>query len=168
MTSQNDSLATKVKAAPTAQTFRLRTQLLKKGRTHNILASTKGEKSALNVAIKCYAGDGENEFHTHALEDHTFIILQGKATFQQPDQPSRTIGRNEGILLPAGSYYKFEAISDEPLVILRVGNVWQPIAAEAIEATASERRGIDGSMLPAHSKANKHVDAIPIEGAWYE
>lgn len=167
MTSRQNAVTGKQHAAPDAQTFRLRTQLLKKGRTHRILASSKGETSALNVAIKCYAGGGENEFHTHALEDHTFIILQGRATFEQPDKPPQTIGRNEGILLPAGAYYKFETVGDEPLVILRVGNVWQPVAS-SVEATASQRRSIDGAMLPSHSKANKHVEPVPIDGAFYE
>jgi mannose-6-phosphate isomerase-like protein (cupin superfamily) len=167
MTAPPSSATSKPSPAPEAQTFRLRTQLLKKGRTHTILASTKNDRSALNVAIKSYAGGGENEFHTHALEDHTFIILQGRATFQQPDKPSRTLGRNEGILLPAGSFYKFEAVGDEPLVILRVGNVWQPLEG-AIKAQASKRVGLDGGMLPANSVANKHIDPVPIEGAYYE
>lgn len=165
--SDTETISARQKAAPDAQTFRLRTQLLEKGRTHTILASTKGERSALNVAIKSYAGGGENEFHTHALEDHTFIILQGRATFAQPDKPAQTLGRNEGILLPAGSYYKFEAVGDEPLVILRVGNVWQPLEG-TIKAQASKRLGMGGEMLQAHSDANKHVEPVPIDGAYYE
>jgi mannose-6-phosphate isomerase-like protein (cupin superfamily) len=154
--------------APDAQTFRLRTQLLSEGRTHTILASTKNERAGMNIAIKSYANGGENEFHTHAVEDHTFIILQGRATFQQPNKAPVTIGRNEGILLPAGSYYKFEAIGGEPLVILRVGNVYQPVGGGVIKATASERRGLGGAMLPAASKENKHIEPVPIDGAWYE
>ena len=94
-----------------AQTFRLRTPLLSQGRSHTILASSKGDTGAMNVAIKCYAEGGENEFHAHAREDHTFIVLAGHARFHQPDQPARELGRNEGILIPAGALYKFETAS---------------------------------------------------------
>lgn len=150
-----------------AQRFKLRTQLLSKGRSHTILASCKGEKSAMNIAIKCYAGGGENEFHTHATEDHAFIVLQGRAIFYTPDKPPEEIGRNEGMLLPAGSYYRFEAVSEEQLVLLRVGNVWQPVAGHT-EAKNSQRLGADGAFLQSRTKANKHIDAVPIDGAYYE
>ncbi|MFN4283557.1 MAG: cupin domain-containing protein [Alphaproteobacteria bacterium] len=151
----------------TAQSFRLRTALLKEGRTHRILASAKGEAGAMNVAIKCYAHGGENEFHTHAIEDHTFIVLQGRARFQQPDLPDIEVGRNEGVLLPAGAYYKFEAVPGEPLVLLRVGNVWQPLEGE-VTVNASRRLGKNGEALHSHSAENKHVEPVAIPGAFYE
>jgi mannose-6-phosphate isomerase-like protein (cupin superfamily) len=154
-------------AAPAAQTFRLRTALLQKGRTHRILASTRSPERAMNIAIKCYAEGGENEFHTHGVEDHTFVVLQGRATFHQPDRPSQELGRNEGILIPAGAYYKFEAVPGEPLVLLRVGNAYQPVEGST-RADNSVRIGTDGLPLPGHSQANKHVDGVPIEGAFYE
>ena len=166
-TDTETSAAASVKDGPEAQIFRLRTQLLQKGRSHTILASSRASTGAMNVAIKCYAGGGENEYHAHALEDHTFIVLQGRAVFVQPDKPPQELGRNEGILLPAGAFYKFEAVSDEPLVLLRVGNVWQPRQG-VVEAAASQRVGANGSALPSHSKANKHVEAVPLEGAYYE
>ena len=154
-------------ARPEAQRFRLRTQLLSKGRSHTILASCKGETGAMNIAIKCYAGGGENEFHTHATEDHTFIVLQGRAVFYLPDMEPQEVGPNEGMLLPAGAFYRFEAVSQEQLVLLRVGNVWQPVSGRT-EAQNSQRVGADGSHLPPRTKANKHVEAVPIEGAFYE
>lgn len=151
----------------TAQTYRLRTQLLKKGRSHRILASSRNAERAMNVAIKCYAEGGENEFHAHAQEDHTFVVLQGGAVFYQPDQPPQKLGHNEGILIPAGAFYKFEAVSGEPLVLLRVGNAWQPVAG-AVVAENSRRLGKDGALLQGHSAANKHEDPVAIDGAWYE
>jgi mannose-6-phosphate isomerase-like protein (cupin superfamily) len=155
---------------PAAQTFRLRCALLKEGRTTEFLAASNNGETAMSVAIKCYASGGENEFHAHAHEDHTFIVLQGSAVFYQPDLPERKLGRNEGILLPAGAYYKFEAVAGEPLVLLRVGNTPYKLGL----TTAHERRddghrlGVDGSSLPSHSAANKHVDGVPIPGAFYE
>jgi mannose-6-phosphate isomerase-like protein (cupin superfamily) len=157
------------KEAPTASTFRLRTQLLSKGRTHRILASTPDGERAMNIAIKCYAEGGENEFHAHMNEDHTFIVLQGRAIFHQPDRPSQELGRNEGILLPAGAYYKFEAVPGEPLVLARVGNTYAPVEGSTAELQAVDvRLGRDGSALPAYSAANKHVTGVPIPGAFYE
>jgi len=151
-----------------AQTFRLRTQLLEKGRTHTILASAPRERTGgMNIAIKCYAEGGENAFHSHNLEDHTFVVLQGRARFWQPDSGPMELGRNEGILLPAGAYYKFESCGEEPLVLFRVGNVYQPVGGE-VTASSSQRTAPDGAELPSRSAANLHVDPVFIDGAWYE
>jgi mannose-6-phosphate isomerase-like protein (cupin superfamily) len=150
-----------------AQTFRLRTPLLSSGRSHTILASCKAATGAMNIAIKCYAEGGENEFHAHAREDHTFIVLQGRARFFQPGGPPQELGRNEGILLPAGALYKFEVTSDEPLVLLRVGNVWQPVAGETT-AENSGRQDTGGAAFGASAKANKGAKGAPIPGAFYE
>ena len=68
-----------------------------------VMRAVEADTGAMNVAIKCYAEGGENEFHAHAKEDHTFIVLQGRARFYQPDQAARELGRNEGILIPAGA-----------------------------------------------------------------
>ncbi len=150
-----------------AQMFRLRTPLLSQGRSHTILASSHAETGAMNVAIKCYAEGGENEFHAHAKEDHTFIVLAGRARFYLPDQPERELGRNEGILLPAGALYKFEVASEEPLVLLRVGNVWQPVGGEA-PAGNSGRQDAQGGEFGSQAKANKGSKGVPIPGAFYE
>jgi mannose-6-phosphate isomerase-like protein (cupin superfamily) len=150
-----------------AQTFRLRTPLLSEGRSHTILASSKADTGAMNVAIKCYAEGGENEFHAHAREDHTFVVLQGRVRFYQPDQPACELGRNEGILIPAGALYKFETMSAEPLVLLRVGNVWQPVGGETA-ATHSGRHDTQGAEFGAQAKANKGSKGVPIPGAFYE
>jgi len=151
-----------------AQTFRLRTALLEKGRTHTILASApKGRTNGMNIAIKCYAEGGENAFHSHNVEDHTFIVLQGRARFFQPDSPPNELGRNEGILLPAGALYKFESFGDEPLVLLRAGNVYQPVGGE-VQPASSQRKAPDGAELHSRSLANGHVEPVVIDGAWYE
>lgn len=146
-------------AAKTAQTYRLRTALLSAGRTHRILAATKADGHGMNVAIKCYAEGGENEFHAHAREDHTFVVLQGRAVFHQPDAPDQVLERNGGILIPAGAFYKFEAVPGEPLVLLRVGNSY---------TKGDDRIGLTGAPLPSNSIENKHVDGTPIEGVFYE
>ena len=52
------------------------------------------------VVLKTYAADGENGLHAHPSEDHTFVVLQGEATFYGPNDKTRTIGKNEGVPLP--------------------------------------------------------------------
>jgi mannose-6-phosphate isomerase-like protein (cupin superfamily) len=154
-------------AAPVAQTFRLKTALVSAGRTHRVIASTGTPEHAMNIAIKCYAEGGENVFHTHKGEDHTFIVLAGRAVFHQPDTASKELGRNEGILIPAGALYKFEAVPGEPLVMLRVGNQYKPVEGSD-EVVSSDRVAPDGSQLLGHAKENLHIDGIAIPGMFYE
>ena len=63
------------------------------------------------VVLKISAADGENGLHPHPNEDHTFVVLQGEAKFYRPNDETRTIGKNEGVLLPHGTFYWFK--SDE-------------------------------------------------------
>ena len=143
--------------------FKMRAQMLEQGRTNTLLAWTDN----MWATLKVYAAGGENGLHTHPNEDHTFIVLQGRARFHQPGQPSRELGRNEGILLPAGALYKFETAADEPLILLRVGNVWQPVNGDA-HVDNSGRQDTQGAAFGAHTKANKGSKGVPIPGAFYE
>ena len=97
--------------------FSLKAQLLDAGNTEEPLPV--GDH--LWLKIKVYAKGGENKLHAHPHQDHSFIVLDGRARFHGPRGEERELGRNDGILLPAGSYYWFETISEEPLVILRLG-----------------------------------------------
>src|SRR5882672_6575759 len=53
--------------------FKMRAQMLAKGRTNTPLARTDN----MWAILKVYASGGENGLHTHPNEDHTFIVLQG-------------------------------------------------------------------------------------------
>jgi quercetin dioxygenase-like cupin family protein len=97
--------------------FRMRTQLLDAGNTELPLAV--GDN--LWIKIKVYAEGGENHLHAHPYQDHSFIVLDGKACFHGPRGERRTLKRNEGVFLPAGSYYWFEQVGEQPLVVLRLG-----------------------------------------------
>jgi len=115
--------------------FTMRAQLLDAGNTETPLAV--GEY--LWLKIKVYAKGGENKLHAHPYQDHSFIVLDGRARFHGPQGEKKELARNDGIFLPAGSYYWFETISEEPLVLLRAG---------AILA------------------ANKHADTRIVDGEW--
>ncbi len=88
--------------------FRMRTQLLDAGNTELPLAV--GDN--LWIKIKVYAEGGENHLHAHPYQDHSFIVLDGKACFHGPRGERRTLKRNEGVFLPAGSYYWFEQVGE--------------------------------------------------------
>ena len=102
--------------------FAMRAQLLDAGNTETPLAV--GEH--LWLKIKVYAEGGENKLHAHPYQEHSFIVLDGRARFHGPRGESKELARNDGIFLPAGSYYWFESIGREPLVLLRVGAVMAP------------------------------------------
>ena len=97
--------------------FKVKGKLLDQGRTDTPLATT----DELTIRLKIYASGGENELHAHPFEDHSFILLQGSAKFYGPEGETIELGPYEGIMLPKGSFYRFHATSDEPLVLLRVG-----------------------------------------------
>ena len=102
--------------------FTMRAQLLDAGNTETPLAV--GEY--LWLKIKVYAKGGENKLHAHPYQDHSFIVLDGRARFHGPRGEEKELARNDGIFLPAGSYYWFETISEEPLVLLRAGAAMAP------------------------------------------
>ena len=140
-----------------AQSFRLRTPLLQEGRLDTNLARTE----TMTVRIKCYAQGGENALHNHPIEDHTFVILQGQARFWDVDGNSTVLGRNEGILVPRGAFYRFESCADEPLVLLRVG-------ATPEGRGPPSRLAPDGHPIPGDSAENGYRAPVFIEGAFYE
>ena len=91
--------------------------LLEQGTTYDPLATAEN----LWAAVKVYASGGENALHSHGGEDHTFIVLQGKATFTFGDGRTQLVGVHEGVMIPKGVLYKFEADEAENLVLLRIG-----------------------------------------------
>lgn len=102
--------------------FAMRAQLLDAGNTETPLAV--GDH--LWLKIKVYAKGGENQLHAHPYQDHSFIVLAGRARFHGPRGEERELGPNDGIFLPKGCFYWFQTISEDPLVLLRVGATVAP------------------------------------------
>lgn len=145
-----------VEKSPPPQFFKLRAQMLKQGRTNQTVADTGN----MWVNLKVYAGGGENGLHNHTNQDHFHMVLQGSACFYGPRGEEKHIGPYEGVMLPAGSFYRFQATSDEPLVLLRVG-AWTDRTVD------HPRFNVYGEPLPADSKENGKVEVIPIEGKYW-
>jgi mannose-6-phosphate isomerase-like protein (cupin superfamily) len=137
--------------------YKLRAQMLEQGRTNTPLARTDN----MWATLKVYASGGENGLHTHPNEDHTFVVLQGSARYYDADGKTTDVGRHEGIMLPAGAYYWFEATSREPLVLLRIG-------CRAAARDTGARLNIHGEAMPGDSKENKRVPVVYRDGEFFE
>lgn len=98
--------------------FSLKTPYIDQGITHNTLS--QGEM--LTMALKIYAEGGENRMHQHPDEEHSFIVLEGQATFHVGSETEvRTVRPYEGITLAKGVLYRFETSGKENLVMIRAG-----------------------------------------------
>jgi mannose-6-phosphate isomerase-like protein (cupin superfamily) len=149
-----DTIDDRGNAKPTI--FRLHAQLLDQGRSNTQLAETDN----MWATLKVYASGGENGLHTHPNEDHMFVVMQGSARFFGPDGETVDLGRYQGIMLPAGTYYKFLSSSEEPLVLMRVG-------CQAGAGDPVGRLNIQGEPMPGDSKENGRVPVIPKPDAYF-
>lgn len=161
MTDTQERTSQQVASSKTPKTklhpYKLRGQLLKQGRTDTTVAET----DLMEVRLKIYASGGENALHTHADEDHTFLILQGSARFYDEDNNPTDIGKNGGMFVPAGVFYRFEATSTEELVMFRV-------SAKDPTFDGPSRLNIHGKLMDGHSTENKTVPVIYKDGKFFE
>jgi hypothetical protein len=67
----------------------------------------------------------------------------------------------EGIFIPAGAFYRFEAISAEELVLFRVG------ARTSLDKRSPDRLNIKGQAMAGDSLENKRVETIYKEGQFF-
>lgn len=66
-------------------------------------------------------GGGEQELHMHTAMDGFWFVLSGRARFYgEGDELVADLGPHEGILVPAGAKYWFEAGDCEQLELLQV------------------------------------------------
>jgi len=136
-----------------AEVYNLRTPYLTQGRTTDLRART----ALMTVMVKVYAAGGEYAMQCHTTEDHTFIVVEGQATFRVDSEDNiRVVNQWEGIMLPKGVYYRFESSGDRNLVLIRAGAT--PIGMK------NERLGLDGKPLPSDSKENGRVERIEAAG----
>jgi mannose-6-phosphate isomerase-like protein (cupin superfamily) len=110
--------------------------------------------------IKIYSTGGENALHSHATEDHCFLVLQGEATFEFGDGSTFIARPNEGVMLAKGTRYRFTANPVGNLVMFRVGGAQLkqpggPLGKYNMpQELRGKRLGADGAYLDGDSKAN--------------
>jgi mannose-6-phosphate isomerase-like protein (cupin superfamily) len=138
-----------------AQLFSLTARLPEKGNTDTILAVSKRSW----VVIKTYAEGGENSIHAHPNDEHTFAVLQGCAEFIGPNDERRSAEKYDGVIMPAGTYYRFVSVGEEPLVMLRMGFVTDP------EQDPLGRINAEDLDFDAYTPANKSDTLVLSETA---
>lgn len=149
-------MTTETQAKPEAQFFALEAPLLAEGRSDTTVAKT----DLLKLRLKVYASGGENVLHVHPYEDHSFVILQGEATFHiGTEDEIKVLTKYQGVMLPRGVPYWFQSSAPENLVMLRAG------AAE--KWPQDGRLGPDGHPIPGDSLENKHGESIPLPGQFF-
>ena len=121
------------------QVFSLKAPLLSSGNQDTPVYTT----DLMWAHVKVYAEGGENDLHAHPKEEHSFIVLDGEATFVDADGVETQVHRFEGILLPMGAYYRFINTGDTNLVMLRIGAG----SNSRLPGKADERKGPDGEPL---------------------
>jgi mannose-6-phosphate isomerase-like protein (cupin superfamily) len=142
-----------VETRQASSVFNLRTPYLEQGRTTDVRAKT----DLMTVTVKVYAEGGENAMHHHTHEDHTFIVLEGEATFYlESDDNAKVVRRYEGVMLPKGANYWFKSSGEGNLVMARVGAIY-PDAPHG-------RLTPDGRDIPGGSEENKSVERIERPG----
>jgi mannose-6-phosphate isomerase-like protein (cupin superfamily) len=140
------------------QLFKLTAPILERGNDRTYMAAT----DKMWIFVNTYGPkDGENKLH-HTNEDHSFIVLQGRARFTGPNGEIAELAKHEGIMLPRGIVYTFCAMDDQPLVLLRVGC--------HVDADKSPwgRTTPDGAQVFGNSKENNSVQPVAKPGAFFE
>ncbi|MDX1486397.1 MAG: cupin domain-containing protein [Alphaproteobacteria bacterium] len=142
--------------APTV--FTMESPIPEQGNDRTYLAHT----DQFNLFLMVFGPeDGENRMHAHTNEDHAFVVLEGAAEFHGPDGEVAKLRRNQGIMLPRGSFYTFAAMNGEPLVLLRIGAQVDP------DKSAYARIVEDGSEVVGSSSDNNAVACIFKPGAFF-
>jgi mannose-6-phosphate isomerase-like protein (cupin superfamily) len=151
---QNGSMRRVVEKAATSEVFDLCSPYLLQGRTTDVRSRT----DLMTVTVKVYAEGGENGMHAHMDEDHTFIVLEGEAEFHlDSDENTKRLTRYQGVMIPKGAAYWFQALGDENLVMVRIGASESGFQRHA-------RRTPDGREIPGDSAENKTVARVEKPG----
>jgi mannose-6-phosphate isomerase-like protein (cupin superfamily) len=143
----------KTTTKPTSKRFAISAPYVEQGRINLPLAATEN----FWMTIKVNAEGGENAIHSHLDEDHSFIVLEGEVTFYDEHDHPQVLGPYEGIMIPAGAFYRYLNTGGKNLFLLRTGC---RVASDA----PKQRIKPDGSPIKGSSKENKHVDGVPIPG----
>jgi mannose-6-phosphate isomerase-like protein (cupin superfamily) len=93
-------------------------ELLEAGKQYTSLGTT--DQLACTVMVSTHGG--ENFLHQHPDLDQFFLVLDGEATFYTGvDEVGAVLGRWEGVIVPCGTEYWYEATPGQSVVLLRIG-----------------------------------------------
>ena len=139
---------TSTTTAPVAQPFSLRIERLSAGKSEALL----GQADELEMRIKVYADGGENELHAHLDHDHSFVVLDGEATFYDADGHGHRDRQAPRDHVAAGTYYRFANSGEGNLVLLRAGGGHKPPEGypRAAPARPDRHAAADPRAVQAH------------------
>jgi mannose-6-phosphate isomerase-like protein (cupin superfamily) len=76
----------------------------------------------LDMHVQVVRPGVKNNLHFHTNCDEGFFVLAGRVRFYDSDDVVLAeCGAHEGVTIPADAAYWFEAVSEEPLQIMRIG-----------------------------------------------
>jgi quercetin dioxygenase-like cupin family protein len=103
---------------PAPQPFKYAKPELKGGKAVIKLCQTDRMIGIMQVVGK----GGETNLHSHPNLDGMWMVLSGRIAFYGPEQNTLIgeYGKYEGVLIPRGCPYWFEAVGDEPAELLQV------------------------------------------------
>ena len=93
---------------------------------------------SLGVQVVMKEG-GDTNLHSHTGQDEAWIVLSGRVKFYDKDKLVGDLGKYEGIFIPKGAPYWFEA-EEEPLEIIRVSARDKDIKDERVDYTEPTAR----------------------------
>src|SRR3954462_2992443 len=84
-----------------------------------------GKAGKLDLGVQVVAPDeGETNLHSHPGLDSAWVVIDGQALFYgEGDELIADLGRNDSIMIPAGTSYWFKSGPEKPLVILHIVSV---------------------------------------------
>jgi mannose-6-phosphate isomerase-like protein (cupin superfamily) len=139
-----------------AFTYQLKTPKITGGRSHIPLADTE----LMSVGINYYSVGRKNKLHAHFGEDHTFVVLDGQATFYNKEHQPSVLNKGEAIMLPIGCLYYFENSGDVPLALLRVSALKGKPEFTRVDAEGNKRTEVENNYIT--------VDGEPVPGQFWE
>ena len=111
-----------------------------------------GRTDLLNVGVQIVAPrGGETNMHAHSGLDSCWFVLSGIARFYgYGDKLIAEAGKNEGVFIPKGTPYWFEAAGEERLEILHITAADKSAANDRVDyAPPRERQaGMEGRGRP--------------------
>lgn len=140
-----------------ASTFKIKTPCLTGGRSHTPLART----DFASVGLNYYSPGRKNTLHTHPGEDHSFVVLDGEATFHDKEGNATVLKKGEGIMLPEGWYYWFQNTGEKPLALLR-------FTAYKSDRPKVKRVDVKGNTRDEDEQGYAYVDGQPIQDQFWE
>ncbi len=141
---------------PVATVFRYEKPTLTRSKAVTMLAKT----DHIVCGVQTIREGGENNLHAHNHLDGFWFVLSGRARFHtSDDEVVAELGRYEGILVPMGYKYWFEAIGDDELELLQVEASDIPMGtADAYLADRIDYAPRKGSFPPEESEADQPAD----------